>query len=189
MQQVTKDTGRLDYQPKKFVVWLFVVASVILFASLTSAYIVMRSQGRWLHFLLPGIFNISTFILISSSISLQGAYIAARRLKFGQEKLLLWLTFFLGICFLISQWLAWRVLVHNGVFFSGNPSGSFLYVISGFHAIHIIAGLFMLIYAISGAHRTILQAKNIYRIQIALIFWHFLDFLWIYLYVFLLLNQ
>lgn len=183
------DNTRLNYGPKKFVVWLFIVASVMVFAALTSAYIVLKAQGHWLHFLLPPVFNFNTIIIVSSSITLHAAYISAERLKFARQKMLLWVTLGLGVLFLAGQWVAWTVLVHNGVFFSGNPSGSFLYVISGFHAVHIFAGLFLIVYAITGIYSDVLQAKNLYRLQIAGIFWHFLDILWIYLYVFLLLNQ
>lgn len=183
------DSTRLNYGPKKFVIWLFIVASVMIFAALTSAYVVLKAQGHWLHFLLPSVFNFTTIVIIASSVTLHLSYIAAQRLKFERQKALLWLTLFLGLVFLGGQWMAWTVLVHNGVFFSGNPSGSFLYVISGFHAVHIFGGLFLIIYALIGIYTDVFQATNLFRLQVAGIFWHFLDVLWIYLYVFLLLNQ
>ncbi len=183
------DDTRLNYGPKKFVVWLFIVASVMIFAALTSAYVVLKAQGHWLHFMLPAVFNYTSGLIILSSITLQASCIAAQRLRFQQQKILLWATLILGLGFLAGQWQAWTILVHNGIFFSGNPSGSFLYVISGFHAVHIFAGLSLIIYALLGIYTDVLQAKNLYRLQIASIFWHFLDILWIYLYVFLLLNQ
>jgi cytochrome c oxidase subunit 3 len=80
-------------------------------------------------------------------------------------------------------------LVSNKVYFSGNPAESFVYVISGFHAVHIIAGLIIMLTAIIGVHSNINQSKNVFRMELSSIFWHFIDILWIYLFVFLMINR
>lgn len=183
------DETRLNLGAKKFVVWLFIVASIMLFAAMTSGYIVKKGAGNWLHFTLPPIFIFNTLIVIVSSISLHWAYLSAKKLQFEKEKIGLWITLLTGLGFLVGQFYAWVYLVKGGVFFSGNPSGSFLYALVAFHGLHILVGLILLISAISGSSQKVPQVINIFRIERASIFWHFLDILWIYLYVFLLLNQ
>jgi len=70
-----------------------------------------------------------------------------------------------------------------------NASQSFIYVFAGLHLLHIVAGLGLLFYTLSGSYKNMGQAKNVFRMEFASIFWHFVDIIWIYLYVFLLLNQ
>jgi cytochrome c oxidase subunit 3 len=183
------DETRMNTGPKKFVLYLFIVASIMLFAAWTSGYIVKKGAGNWLQFSLPPIFLYNTFAIVLSSISLYWALYSARKLQFRNEKIGLWLTLILGVLFLVGQWYAWVYLVKGGIFFTGNPSGTFLYVISGFHGLHIVAGLIFLISAIIGSSGKYPQSINLFRLEMASIFWHFLDILWIYLYVFLLLNQ
>jgi cytochrome c oxidase subunit III len=189
MTTIPQDVTRLNLGAKKFVVWLFIVASIMLFAALTSGYIVKKAAGNWLHFTLPPVFIVNTILVILSSITLHWSYLSAKNLRFNQERLGLWVTLGLGVAFLIGQFYAWVFLVQGGVFFSGNPSGSFLYALVLFHGLHIFAGLALLISALLGSSPKIPQVINVFRMERASIFWHFLDILWIYLYVFLLLNQ
>jgi len=178
-----------NFKPIKFIVWLFVVSSVMFFAAFTSAYIVRRAAGNWNVFELPQVFVYSSILIVMSSVTLFVANLKAKQANIAQQKLFLWLTFLLGIAFLIAQYFAWKMLVSQGVYLTGNPSGSFLYVISGFHGLHIIAGLFILITCLIAAYSGLSQEKNLFRMEIASIFWHFIDILWIYLYLFLFLNQ
>ncbi len=185
----TKDETRLNLGAKKFVIWLFIVASIMLFAALTSGYIVKKGAGNWLSFRLPPIFFWNTLLVMLSSGTLHWAYLSAKKLQFERQKIGLWITLILGLAFLIGQFYAWVYLIRGGVFFSGNPSGSFLYVLVAFHGIHILAGLALIISALMVSNSRSLQVINVFRMERASIFWHFLDILWIYLYVFLLLNQ
>jgi cytochrome c oxidase subunit 3 len=118
------------------------------------------------------------------------AYLSAKKLQFGRQKLFIGLTIVLALCFFYSQYSAWQVLYESGAYFVNyNASQSFIYVFSGAHLLHIVAGIFMLIYALVGKIRNIPQVRNIFRMEVTSIFWLFIDILWIYLYVFLLLNQ
>jgi len=180
-----------ELKPKKFIVWLFVVSSMIMFGGFTSYYIVFSaSKGKGHGLVLPDLFIYSTIVLVISSICL---FVAARALKAGNvslQRTLLWATLGLGLAFGYLQINAWSVMVGTGAFFSNNNAAiSMIYVVSGFHLIHILAGVCFVINAIIGTYLKITPARQQFRMEIASIFWHFIDILWIYLYVFLLLNS
>jgi cytochrome c oxidase subunit 3 len=133
----------------------------------------------------------STTAIILSSLTLFLASRAAKRLEFAKQRLFLWLTMLLGLTFFAIQIYAWYILAYKmGIFFvNPNASRSFLYVFTGLHLVHIFAGVIFLIVALIGSYRNKPQAINLYHMDLAAIFWHFVDIIWIYLYVFLLLNQ
>ncbi|WP_025762897.1 cytochrome c oxidase subunit 3 [Dyadobacter tibetensis] len=176
----------LSMDPVKFILWLFLVTIVMLFASQSSAYLVRRAEGNWLEFQMPTIFWYSTGVLLLSSVSMHWAYIMAKKDQFNQLKLAISITFALGLIFLAMQFEGWKNLVDMNVYFVGNPSGSFFYVFTGLHGFHIISGLLVLIFAMIAAFRLKVSAKNMRQIQICVTYWHFLDLLWVYLFVFLL---
>lgn len=183
---------KMNFKAKKFLVWLFVISSFMLFAALTSGFIVYTagSADRGIKVLLPEAFKYSTAVLLLSSITLHGAYLSAKRLQFGRQKMLLLATLFLGLLFFAFQLSSWQTLISQGVYFvNPNASQSFLYIFTGAHLLHIFAGLMMVLAALIGVLKSIPQANNLFRLETTSIFWHFLDILWIYLYVFLLLNQ
>ena len=118
------------------------------------------------------------------------AYKSAKQLHFSRQKMFLVLTILLGVAFFALQIQSWTGFVQNEVFFiNPNASQSFLYVFIGTHLLHVAGGLIVLVNALSGIMKNIPQVRNVFRMEQASIFWHFLDLLWIYLYVFLLLNQ
>jgi cytochrome c oxidase subunit 3 len=187
-QQNLNDTPPV-INPTKFVVWLLIVASVMLFASFTSAYIVRRGEGNWLLFDIPKVFAYSTVIVVLSSIAIQWAYSAAKRDELGQVKIALFTTLALGIAFCVSQWMGWKELVANNIHFVGNPSESFFYVISGVHLAHMIGGILFLLVVIGKALNLNVHKKKILSLNLCVTYWHFLGAAWIYLYFFLLLNR
>jgi cytochrome c oxidase subunit 3 len=195
MKNITNPMNVEDKQnlkAKKFLVWLLIISSFMIFAGLTSGYIVYTagSPDRGLKTLLPDAFKFSTAIIIISSITMHMAYLSAKKLQFNKQKLFLFATIILGVAFMAVQYHAWQVLIRQGVYFVNyNASQSFIYVFTGFHMIHIIGGIAMLISALSGTYKNIGQVRNLFRLEVTSIFWHFIDILWIYLYVFLLLNQ
>lgn len=176
----------LSVDPKKFILWLFIVSIVMLFASQTSAYLVRRAEGNWLEFNMPVIFWYSTAVLLLSSISMHWAHYSAKKDNFTNLKIAISVTFVLGLTFLWMQFQGWREMVDMKVYFVGNPSGSFLYVFTGLHAFHLISGLLVLLYALISAFRSKVHAKRLRRIEICSTYWHFLDILWVYLFFFLL---
>jgi cytochrome c oxidase subunit 3 len=192
MAQIQQEKDRLNLAPKKFVMWLFVFASFMIFAAFTSGFIVYAGgKGHGLNVRLPDIFRYNTVVLILSSITLFLASRAAKRLELQKQRLFLWLTFALGVIFCCLQVDGWYILTNKmGIYFvDPNASRSFIYILTGVHMVHIFAGLMFLIGALITSYRNKPQAINLYRMEISSIFWHFLDIMWIYLYVFLLLNQ
>ena len=171
--------------PKKFALWLFMVSIVMIFASLTSAYIVKRSDGEWLMFELPTIFQLSTAIILLSSASIQWAYFSAKNNEVNKLKTALILTVFLGISFLYTQLNGWYRLVEENVYFVGNPAGSFIYVFTGIHGFHLITGLIFVGIVIYSTFRYKVHSKSLVQIEMCTTYWHFLGGLWIYLFLFL----
>jgi cytochrome c oxidase subunit 3 len=176
----------LSVNPRKFILWLFIVSILMLFASFTSAYLVRRAEGNWLEFTVPAIFGYSTVVLVLSSLTMQWAYVAAKKDNFNALRIAISVTFALGMVFLYMQFQGWVELVQNNVYFVGNPAGSFIYVFTGMHAFHLISGLIVLVFALVAAFRLRIHAKSLEQVQVASTYWHFLDVLWIYLYFFLL---
>ncbi|MHA8051603.1 cytochrome c oxidase subunit 3 [Aquirufa sp. ROCK-SH2] len=175
--------------PKIFTMWLFIVSIIMLFAAFTSAYLVRKAEGNWVEFKLPNLFWISTGILALSSISMQFALSAAKKDQFNALRTSISITFVLGLVFLILQYYGWIQLVEMNVYFVGNPSGSFVYVLSGLHGLHLISGLIVLLVALVAAFKLKINAKALTQIKICSTYWHFLDALWIYLFLFLVFNN
>jgi cytochrome c oxidase subunit 3 len=179
----------ISMHPKKFALWLFLVTVVMIFAALTSAYIVRQAEGNWLEYELPEIFWVTSGIVILSSIALQFAYYAAKKDNFLSLRIGMVLTVLLGIGFLVGQWYSWVALVDREVFFVGNPAGSFLYVFTGLHAVHLISGVIFLIIVLISTFRYKVHSQALNTLEMATTYWHFLGGLWLYLFLFLLLNH
>jgi cytochrome c oxidase subunit 3 len=183
----------IGMNPKKFALWLFMVSVIMIFGALTSAYIVRQAAGNWLDFEMPPMFWINTLVILSSSISMHWAYLSAKRDNVEMSKVAMGITVVLGTAFLIGQLLAWSQLVAKGVYLVGREgsgvSGSFLYVISGLHGVHVISGVIFLVVVSVSVFKFKVHSKNLSQIEMCATYWHFLDALWLYLFVFLLLNR
>ena len=180
----------LSMNPKKFALWLFIVSIVMIFGSLTSAYIVRQSQGNWKVFEIPALFLYSTIVLLLSSVTMQWGVYAAKKDELEKTKLAVGITLFLSIVFLFMQWEGWKQLVSNNIHFSfSNPSESFLYVITGLHAFHLLTGIIFIIIVLISTFRKEVHAKKLNQIEMCTTYWHFLDGLWLYLYIFLMFNR
>jgi cytochrome c oxidase subunit 3 len=193
MKLVEEAKKQMGMPPKKFALWLFMVSVIMIFGALTSAYIVRQAEGNWLDFEMPSMFWVTTGIILASSLSMHWAYLSAKKDNLEMTKLAMTITLILGIAFLAGQWLAWQQLIANGIHFVGNESsaisGSFLYVISGMHGVHIISGVIFLIVVLVAVFRFRVHSKKLVQIEMCATYWHFLDGLWLYLFVFLLLNR
>ncbi|GHE23764.1 cytochrome c oxidase subunit 3 [Sphingobacterium griseoflavum] len=177
---------------KKFNLWLGMIGMFMMFAALSSGFIVYTASGvdKGIKTILPVAFTYSTVVLLVSSLTLHFAYQAVKAEKFAKQRLFLLLTMVLGLVFFAIQLHAWHVFAGRGIYFvNNNASQSFIYVFTGLHLAHIIAGLIVLVRCYLGALKPIPFPDNQFRMNLAIIFWHFLDLLWIYIYVFLLLNQ
>lgn len=171
--------------PQKYVMWIALVGIVMMFAGLTSAVIVKRNQANWLSFNIPLIFWYSTGVIILSSITLILSRKAFLNREMSKYKTLLLSTAFLGILFVCLQYFGFNQLWESGITLTRNVSFSFLYVIVGLHAVHVIGGLVGLfaVYV-----KSISKRKKMYSsvpIDILNTYWHFVGILWIYLLIFL----
>jgi cytochrome c oxidase subunit 3 len=191
-EEISNRDTTVELKAKKFALWLFIIASFMIFASLSSGFIVYTASGidKGLKVILPNAFILSTVLIVASSVSMHLAFRAAKLIDYAKQKLFLLITILLGVGFFFSQFHAWSVLIEQGVYFVNyNASQSFIYVFTGFHLAHIIAGVIVLLIVLLHKLGKLTQARNIFRMELASLFWHFLDILWIYIYVFLLLNQ
>lgn len=189
IQLVEEPTKTLSMNPKKFILWLFIATIVMLFAAMTSAYIVRKVEGNWLDFQLPSIFISTTVVLLLSSLTIQWAHGLVRKDDLNKAKIALGLTFVLGVFFLIGQVMGWGALVSADVYLVGNPAGSFLYILTGLHGLHLIAGLVFILAAFIAIAKYKVHSRNMAMMEMCITFWHFLGGLWLYLYIFLLLNR
>ena len=176
--------------PKKFSLWLLLLGILMLFSGLTSAYIVRKGDGNWFDFELPPIFMYSTIIVLMSSLTMIWAYRAAKRDDITGIKIGLAATIILGTGFVISQYMGWLTLSDQGLHFV-NPkygdrvSASFLIAIAAIHLVHILAGIVYLIVMFINTFRFKIHKKNTLQISMCNTYWHFVGFLWVYLYMFL----
>jgi cytochrome c oxidase subunit 3 len=175
--------------PLKFALWIGCASILMMFAAFTSAYIVRHAAGNWLEFRLPNIFYVSTVAILLSSIALQASFVAFKKKKESQYRLLLVLALAFGLAFIVLQYQGWMAMQAIGVFLDGNPSGSFVYLITGVHAAHVLGGLAVL--TMAAMHAFLLKfevtAGRKLRFELTLTYWHFVGFLWLYL-IFFLLN-
>lgn len=173
----------------KPMLWVSMASMSMVFAGLTSAFVVRKAEGNWLDFDYPTAFYISTLFIIFSSISIHFVKKKVRANQFSQAKLFMLLTFLLGVSFAISQYLGWNDLYQRGIYFTGpgsNASGSFVYIITLLHLVHLIAGLLVLLFTGVKLSKNKYNAENMIGLELCAIFWHFLDFLWVYLFLFFL---
>lgn len=176
----------LAMHPKKFGLWLFMASVFILFMAFTSAYIVRRAEGNWQIFELPALFTYSTIVILLSSVTMQWTYFAVKRNQLASAKNMIVLTSVAGVIFLALQWMGWGSLIESSIHLVGNPSGSFLYIITGLHAAHIISAIVFLLVVLANALR---NRFNLNQIEMCTTYWHFLGVLWLYLFVFLTLLR
>ena len=184
-QEELKDIKNKTAKP---LMWVGIVGMVMLFAGMTSAYIVRQAEGNWLYFDLPDTFYVSTVVIVISSLTMMGAQYAIKKDNTNLTTLMLIGTLILGFVFTMLQFKAWGELVDMGVFFAGresNASGSFLYALSGLHLAHLAGGLFALIFTSVKSILKKYSAEDHVGIGVAATYWHFLDILWIYLLLFL----
>lgn len=180
---------QLAINPKKFILWMFMVSIVMVFAALTSGFIVRQAEGNWIIYELPSQLWISTIILIVSSATAQWALNRSKKGEALQTRMGLVLTLVLGLVFLSTQVWVWDILVQHDVYLVGNPGGSFLYVLMGVHAFHLISGLIYLIIMLVRSYRVEDISEMHFQLGLSTTYWHFLGGLWIYLYVFLIIYH
>ncbi|HEX9826246.1 MAG TPA: cytochrome c oxidase subunit 3 [Flavobacteriaceae bacterium] len=182
-------TEEKNIRAKKMMLWFGIGSLIMSFAGLTSAVIVSSKRPDWLNnFQLPDAFIISTVIIILSSISL---ILAKRALKTNNRKTTtVWLlvTLGLGIAFIYSQFIGFGQIIQSGYNFTGptsNVTMSFIYIIAIAHIAHVVAGLISLIIVIYNHFKEKYNASQMLGFELSATFWHFVDGLWLFLFLFL----
>jgi cytochrome c oxidase subunit III len=168
------------------------VAILMMFVALTSAYIIRSISGDFRPFPAPALLWLSTSVLIISSISFEFARRALKRDNLGSYNRWLLITLLLGLVFLGLQAMVWSQLVSLGVYMSTNPHSSFFYILTGTHALHLLGGISGLVYLFVKSGRTDFVYTKSMKERMTLnwvvgIYWHFMDALWIYLFLLLFL--
>ena len=173
-------------------VWVAMASMAMLFTSLSSAYVVRSGVANdWFPMSAPRVMFGSTAIILLSSVAMEIARRKLRRSLAASYSRYLLLTGILGLAFLGSQFVAWRQLVHQGVYLSSHPYSSFFYLLTGAHAVHLAGGLLAIGFLWIRSLRHLDQPELVARRQAAAdavsIYWHFMDALWIYLFLLLFL--
>lgn len=180
---VEYENTRSKIHPKKFMLWVAIGSLCMMFAAVTSFYLVRQAAGNWLEFELPTAFYTSTAVIILSSITVHLSYWFFKRMNTIMYRSLLLLTLILGCAFIGLQYQGWLALNYMGVYLDGNASGATVIVISALHAAHVLGGIGVLILA--NIHAFVLPHKvtntRKLRFELTCTYWHFVDILWIYL--------
>ncbi len=211
-QLLESEKQALKIKASKGLLWFGIISITMLFAGLTSGYIVRQGEGKWVQFAVPQLFWVSTLLIVLSSVSMQWAVSAVKKNNLKNLKVAIGITVILGIGFVMFQYFAWSQLVSQGIYFvgqikdikgayeyipagketaaeiasTGNVAASFLYVITGLHIAHLLGGMIALFVVFSRALTGKYNASNYTGVSVCAIYWHFLDGLWVYLFFFLL---
>lgn len=184
-----KNELRKKHRRARKMMLLFSLLSITMtFAGLTSAYIVSKARPDWLKdFELPDYFIISTLIILASSITMWLAKKNVKKKLVSKTSFWIAITFLLSIFFFLSQFLSFHELINKGYYFTGAQSTvttSFLYVLALLHLVHVFAGVIVLIVVFVNNKNKKYNDETL-GFELAETFWHFLGFLWLYLFVFL----
>ncbi|MFZ4771914.1 MAG: cytochrome c oxidase subunit 3 [Ferruginibacter sp.] len=177
---------RKKIHPYKFNLWVAMGSMVMMFAGLTSAYVVKRNQPNWQVFELPHLFWYSTAVILISSVTMHLALRAFKKTQKSKYRTLISVTFLLGVLFVVCQFIGFYQLQQKGVTMQKNVSYSFLYVIAGLHVIHLIGGVIALLVLFIKAFSKKVKTYDPVPVEVMATYWHFVDFLWIYLLLFLM---
>jgi len=174
---------------KKMMLWFGIISLIMSFAGWTSAFVVSSTRPDWLtDFQMPNAFLISTIIILISSVTFM---LAKRALKSNNRQTTsLWLlvTFVLGILFIISQFSGFNDIVNSGYYFTGEASNvtmSYIYLIAMVHILHVAVGLLCVLVVIYNHFKQKYEPTKMLGFELAATFWHFVDILWVYLFLFL----
>ena len=191
MATLRQEYNQSKIHPHKLALWVGIGSIIMMFGAFTSAYVVRRAAGNWLEFKLPDIFMVNTVVILLSSLTIHLAYKGFKQGNEQRYKRMLIATFLLGLAFVVLQYKGWEALTTIGATFTVNPSSSFIYVISGLHAAHVLGGVSALTVALTHAYvlpyKPTLRRRQ--RFELVVQYWHFVDILWIYLMVFFMVQS
>jgi cytochrome c oxidase subunit III len=190
ISEIVSTRQKRKIHPHKFTLWIAMGSIVMMFAGLTSAYIVKSNQVNWENVRTPQVFWYSTLAILLSSLTIQMALRSFKQREMNHYRWLMAATMILGAVFIVLQWNGFMQLWNSGIRFRGvAAAGQFLYVIFGLHALHVLGGaialLVMFIKAFFGRTKTYASIG----IEVLATYWHFVDILWIYLFLFFIVIK
>lgn len=180
---------RKRIHPSKFTLWVGIGSIIMMFAGLTSAYIVKRTLPNWTTFEMPVLFWYSTAVMLVSSLTMQVALRAFKQRERNKYKLFLTITAVLGVGFVVMQFIGFKQIWNTGITFSGAGAGQFLYIIAGLHGLHVLGGVLALLIMFAKAFSPVNRNYSSVPVEVMSTYWHFVDVLWIYLFVFFMWLQ
>lgn len=174
---------------KKNMLWFGIISLTMSFAGLTSAYVVSKERPDWISsFEIPQAFYISLALIIASSLTIHFALSNIKKGKNGIGMFLLITTFLLGSLFVYFQFVGFSEIIENGYNFTGPTSSittSFIYLVVLLHVAHVFAGLISILFVIYNQYKLKYNNGKTLGVELAATFWHFVDVVWIYLFLFL----
>lgn len=188
MEMSLQEHNERNARSKKMLLWFAMISMFMMFAGLTSAYVVSTSRPDWLKdFVLPDAFIISTVVIIASSITFHMAKLSMKKGERRATSVWLLVTLALGIGFVFAQFYGFGKVIEDGYYFTGPESTvttSFLYIVTVVHLAHLFAGLIVLLVVIYNHFKQKYSSSQTLGIELGAMFWHFLDILWVYLFLF-----
>ncbi len=184
-------------EPFAFMLYLAMIGSGLLFFFLILVFIAKESRNQDIPVKIPGVFWASTWVILASSFTLYSANKAFREERFRSYRLNISLTLIAGILFIVLQGFGWRQMMQSGITMRNNTGGMFIYILSGLHIFHTLGGLIALGSANKDAFQRLeyvesyvysVNPPNQLKIKLISLYWHFIDILWIALFLFLLYH-
>jgi cytochrome c oxidase subunit 3 len=180
-------------EPNKYRIgiWVALASILMLFIALTSALVVRQSpalnggQHDWIDLQVPTVLWINTVVLVISSATMDLARRALARNDYASLKRWIVFTTLLGASFLVGQVIAWKQLSAQGIFVNSHPHSSFFYLLTSLHGLHLLGGVIALCYVTANALRMRIGMKQRAAVGVTAVYWHFMDGLWVYLFVLL----
>lgn len=199
-QKIHNTFSRIEnVHPHKMLLYLAMLGSSLIFFFLIIGYSFSKSDANeFIRFKFPKAFVVSLVLLLLSSFTISKALPAFKRDDVKVLKWYLGITLFLGLAFTVSQYIGWYELKQSGIYLSGKAAGSYLYIISGLHVLHLAGGLVFLTLLYTKMSRvaadpvkTLITVTNPYektRIEMVTAFWHFIDVMWVVLFFYFLFS-
>ncbi|HKS39424.1 MAG TPA: cytochrome c oxidase subunit 3 [Blastocatellia bacterium] len=179
-------------EPDKYRIgmWVGLASILMLFVALTSAYILRQTRGLsevndWVPLEMPVVLWFNTALILISSLSIELARRALKRNDYARFRVWIALTTLLGIAFLAGQIIAWRQLAGQGIYVDTHPHSSFFYLLTSLHALHLLGGIIALAYVTIAGMRLRISLRRRTVVGVTALYWHFMDGLWIYLFLLL----
>lgn len=192
---VKNDNYYSRINPKKFMLWMGIISSIMMFAALTSAYLVKRpaDPSTWTLFRMPGVFGMSSIMVVLSSVALQVAWFFRKKENQAPLRGMMIVSLITALAFAFCQYTGWQQLQEIGIRLGGSSNGAFLMVIAGLHLLHLVGGLLIMLVIFVKYLRPQAQVQKLIDevnperflgLELLLTYWHFLGALWLYLYFF-----